>query len=109
MAIVMLLPTFAIAGGEDEIAAANALSKSPYDYFCTGVDGSRYELGEVVCLVNNSCTQAYLAKCDMSLNSPMWREVQDSCPVSNLLYRFKNLQPLLDSGAIDTQVANTKS
>ena len=80
-----------------------------YDYFCTGPDGQRFEQGEVTCLVNNSCSQAWLAKCDMSLNNPMWRKVQDGCPAASLLERFQRLNPTHDAMAINALISVAKS
>lgn len=80
-----------------------------YDYYCTGSDGSRHELGEVVCLINNSCSQAWLAKCDMSLNNPMWRKVQDGCPAVTLIERFQRLHPGFDATAVNPLISVAKS
>ncbi len=80
-----------------------------YDYFCTGSDGKRYEMGEVVCLVNNSCSQSWLAKCDMSLNNPMWRKVQDGCPAASLLDRLQNLHPGLNTLPVNTDISSPKT
>lgn len=80
-----------------------------YDYFCTDAQGARHEMGEVVCLINNSCSQAWLAKCDMSLNNPMWRKIQDGCPTATLFERFERLQPAQYSLPVNTSVAVAKS
>lgn len=105
IALIALLPTSSIAEGTQQLSAVE-LSKGPHDYFCTGADGRRHELGEVVCLVNNSCSDTWLAKCDMSLNNPMWRKVQDGCPAASLLDRFKNLQPGLDTLPVNTGISD---
>jgi len=103
------MPTLSDAGAAEDIAAANSGSKGAYDYYCTGSDGSRYELGEVVCLLNNSCSRSWLAKCDMSLNNPMWRKVQDGCPAATLLQRFQNLKPGLNTVPVHSTIAIAKS
>ena len=36
------------------------------------------ELGEVLC-ITAGC-QTWMARCDMSVNSPTWRKIQDGCP-----------------------------
>jgi len=40
--------------------------------------GHRVEMGGLSCLRVDG--RVFLARCDMSLNSPVWRTVQDSCP-----------------------------
>lgn len=47
--------------------------------YCRDRNGDRMELGELTCIAV-SCSPPYLARCEMSLNSPMWRKVQDGCP-----------------------------
>jgi hypothetical protein len=47
--------------------------------YCTDGGGNRVELGGLTC-ISAGCVPAYLARCEMSLNSPMWRKVQDGCP-----------------------------
>ncbi len=48
------------------------------EYYCTDAEGARRELGEVIC-IRAGC-RSWLARCEMSLNSPMWREIRDGCP-----------------------------
>jgi hypothetical protein len=57
-------------------AAQERAFPTPY---CTDGGGNRLELGELTCIAV-SCTPPYLARCEMSLNSPMWRKVQEGCP-----------------------------
>ncbi len=109
LAIFIFVPNLTFAGAAEDIAAANNYSQGPYDYFCTGSDGARHELGEVVCLINNSCTQTWLAKCDMSLNNPMWRKVQDGCPSAGLLHRFNMLQPILNTSPVGPTIRQAKT
>lgn len=47
---------------------------------CRNRDGSRHQLGSLVCL--NVDGRRYLARCEMALNVPNWKKVQDSCPVA---------------------------
>ncbi|WP_203422883.1 hypothetical protein [Sinorhizobium sp. BG8] len=64
--------------------AAEALPAAggPPDARCTcrNRDGSKHELGSVVCL--NVDGRRYLARCTMVLNVTSWQKVQDGCPVS---------------------------
>lgn len=53
------------------------------DCYCTDKSGSRVELGEFRCLTVDG--RQFMAQCQMSLNVPMWREVQASCLSANLL------------------------
>ena len=63
------------------------------DCYCTDTQGSRVELDEVICLFVNG--RAFLARCEMSLNNPMWRDTGEGC-VSSLLDRLKALQPVVE-------------
>ena len=47
------------------------------DSYCSN-QGHRVELGDLSCLRVDE--RVFLARCSMSLNSPVWRRVQDSCP-----------------------------
>ena len=50
------------------------------DSYCSN-QGHRVELGDLSCLRVDE--RVFLARCDMSLNSPVWRMVQDSCPAES--------------------------
>jgi len=52
------------------------------DCYCTDKSGSRVELGELICLQVDG--RMFMAQCQMSLNVPMWREVQEGCLSSEL-------------------------
>ena len=83
-----LSPVLAGAGDDDaRITPVQAGEYSPPkpkkghrypDCFCTDSKGKRVELGMTSCLQIGS--QSYLARCDMSLNNPTWRRVEDKCP-----------------------------
>ena len=50
------------------------------DCYCTDKTGARVELGQTICLQVDG--RMFMAQCQMSLNNPMWRQVQDGCAVS---------------------------
>ncbi|MFC4668383.1 hypothetical protein ACFO5X_07455 [Seohaeicola nanhaiensis] len=52
------------------------------DCYCTDRTGGRVELGETICLQVDG--RMFMAQCQMSLNVPMWREVQKGCLSSGL-------------------------
>ncbi len=52
------------------------------DCYCTDSTGGRIELGETICLEVGG--RMFMAQCQMSLNVPMWREVQEGCLSSSL-------------------------
>ncbi len=52
------------------------------DCYCTDKSGSRIELGQMICLQVDG--RIFTAQCQMSLNVPMWREVQEGCLSSDL-------------------------
>jgi hypothetical protein len=52
------------------------------DCFCTDRQGTRVELGASICMQVDG--RMFTARCEMSLNSPMWREQSDGCATSTL-------------------------
>lgn len=52
------------------------------DCYCTDRAGSRIELGQTICMQVDG--RMFMAQCQMSLNVPMWREVQEGCLSSSL-------------------------
>ncbi len=57
--------------------------RRPIDCYCTDTVGERRELGEEICLFVDG--RAYLARCEMSLNTTMWRETAEGCPGASLV------------------------
>ena len=57
---------------------------------CRNRDGSRPELGQVVCLDVGG--QRYLARCEMVLNVTSWQKVQDGCPSASLSLAMSSFQ-----------------
>lgn len=45
--------------------------------FCTDTSGARVELGQTICLFVDGTM--FTAQCQMSLNVPMWRKLDDGC------------------------------
>ena len=72
------------------------------DCYCTDKTGSRVELGQVVCLTVDG--RAFMARCEMSLNNPMWRETGNSCLSSQNNVLPQSLDPGFDAGTIDSKV-----
>ena len=50
--------------------------------FCTDKQGARVELGEMRCLQVDG--RMFMARCEMALNNPFWRQVSDGCLSSEL-------------------------
>ena len=48
--------------------------------YCTDTYGQRVELGESVCLFVDG--RSFIAKCEMSLNNPTWRDTGVDCTMS---------------------------
>ena len=69
------------------------------DCYCTDKTGGRVELGQSICLYVDG--RAFMARCEMSLNVPMWRETGESCTTS-LLDRIQALEPSPDTGGVDS-------
>ncbi|HHI71643.1 MAG TPA: hypothetical protein ENJ91_11615 [Rhodobacteraceae bacterium] len=72
------------------------------DCYCTDQNGDRVELGQTICLEVNG--RRFTARCEMSLNNPMWREQQEGCVSSGLIQRFERIQPATDTGSIHPKI-----
>ncbi len=68
------------------------------DCYCTDRTGGRVELGETICLQVDG--RMFMAQCQMSLNVPMWREVQQGC----LSSRLRGLDQPLQSRGVDAHI-----
>ncbi|MDW3222132.1 MAG: hypothetical protein R8G34_04480 [Paracoccaceae bacterium] len=66
--------------------------------YCTDKSGTRIELGQTICLQVDG--RMFMAQCQMSLNVPMWREVEQGCLSSSLGTGDQPLQ----SFAVDAQI-----
>ena len=66
--------------------------------YCTDRSGTRVELGETICMQVDG--RLFMAQCQMSLNVPMWREVEQGCLSSSLERSEKPLQ----SFGVDPQI-----
>ena len=66
--------------------------------YCTDKSGARVELGEMICLQVDG--RMFTAQCQMSLNVPMWREVQQGCLSSGL----QSVDPLFDAGLVHPKI-----
>ncbi|MEL6807320.1 MAG: hypothetical protein AAFO97_06030 [Pseudomonadota bacterium] len=64
------------------LADVTSPSGKTVECYCTDKQRNRVELGETVCLQVDG--RMFMAQCQMSLNSPMWREVQEGCLNSSL-------------------------
>ena len=69
------------------------------DCFCTDQSGARIELGEMICLRVDG--QMFMAQCQMSLNVPMWRKIQDGCLSASPSHRS---DPTVDTVLVHTQI-----
>jgi hypothetical protein len=86
------------------LAATPALSdagigRSGVECYCTDSEGGRVELGEVICLTVDG--RMFRARCAMSLNVPIWRNLGDGCLSSRLP---EPSQPAIDAGGVDAHV-----
>ena len=48
------------------------------DCYCTDSKGQRVDMGKTACLIIGS--RRVLARCDMSVNNPTWRQESEGCP-----------------------------
>ena len=74
------------------LAADATIGGQTVDCYCTDKTGSRIELGETICLEVDG--RMFTAQCQMSLNVPMWRELNDGCLSSDARSRiFQRTSP----------------
>lgn len=66
--------------------------------YCTDSSGARIELGETICLQVDG--RMFMAQCQMSLNSPMWREVEKGCLSGSLSPLLRGSDQLLQSRGV---------
>lgn len=59
--------------------------------YCTDRSGARIELGQTICLQVDG--RMFTAQCQMSLNVPMWRQIQDGCMSSGLQSSDPGVEP----------------
>ena len=83
--ILSLLPVAALA---DVVTPA----RKTIECYCTDRNHQRIELGETICLQVDG--RMFMAQCQMSLNVPMWREVQTGCLSSSLQIGDPPFNPL---------------
>jgi hypothetical protein len=76
--IILLLSLLALPA----TAQGTYPSGKTVDCYCTDRNRSRIELGETICMQVGG--RMFMAQCQMSLNVPMWREVQEGCLSSSL-------------------------
>ena len=62
------------------VAQEIRISEHVVECFCTDSQGVRVELGQMRCL--NVVGRLFMARCEMSLNVPMWREQTGGCASS---------------------------
>lgn len=68
------------------------------DCYCTDKTGSRVDLGQTICLQVDG--RMFMAQCQMSLNVPMWREVQKGC----LSSRLQSVDPSFETGSVYSHI-----
>ena len=61
-------------------AGSHAQAKT-IDCYCTDKSGERIELGEMLCMFVDG--KSFMAQCQMSLNVPMWRRLNDGCLIGS--------------------------
>lgn len=76
-----------LLAGQPVLADVTTPSGAVIDCYCTDSTGGRVELEEVICLYVDG--RAFMARCEMSLNNPMWRPTGEACVSSSLIERLK--------------------
>lgn len=107
----------ALAGAPGAHGGGTAPALRKIECYCTDSSGSRVELEQEICLRVDG--RAFIARCDMSLNVPTWRDTGRNCLSSGLLPRdlprdlprslpasgsVQGLQPAGDAGLVHTKI-----
>lgn len=71
------------------------------DCFCTDREGARVELGQEICMTVDG--RAFMARCEMTLNTPSWKPTGEMCVSSRL--RFEPVEPARNLGRVHPHVA----
>ena len=96
--IALIAAVFAIPLHADVVGPGGRV----IECFCTDQTGSRVELGQSICLTISG--RSFTARCEMSLNNPMWREQKEGCDSSSLIQRLYRAQPATHTGAVYTKI-----
>jgi len=80
------------------MADVTSPSGKTVDCYCTDRSGGRIELGQTICMQVDG--RMFMAQCQMSLNVPMWRELQEGC----LSSEAGSSEDLIEPGGIDAQI-----
>ena len=72
------------------------------DCYCTDTQGARVELDQEICLVVDG--RAFIARCEMSLTNPIWRDTGRAC-VGSSLGPLELFEPAPDTGGVHPHVA----
>ncbi len=86
LTIILTLTAFGAVGEEVKV--------KPPDCYCTDKVGARVELGTTVCMQVGG--RDFIARCEMSLNNPMWRELSQGCLSS------QSQNPVVDAPLVHT-------
>jgi hypothetical protein len=85
------------------IADVTSPSGKTVECYCTDSGGARIELGQSICLRVDG--RMFTARCEMSQNVPMWREMQNGCLSSSLGQKlFGAGEQPLQSFAVDADI-----
>ena len=90
--LCLLAGLMALPAATAAFADATYPNGKTVDCYCTDRSHNRVELGETICLQVDG--RMFMAQCQMSLNVPMWREVQEGGRSSSLERSKPALNPL---------------
>ncbi|MEP2031113.1 MAG: hypothetical protein ABJI96_20635 [Paracoccaceae bacterium] len=85
------------------IADVSGKDGKTVECYCTDKSHNRVELGETICLQVDG--RMFMAQCQMSLNVPMWREIQEGCLSSGLISTpGDGSTPLLETSSVHSNI-----
>ncbi len=102
LALLALSAPAAAPAASDAVAQGRAAPRA-IPCYCTDAAGERVDLGREICLVVDG--RAFMARCEMALNNPIWRDTGAGCVSSSLQGGAQAGGPVLEPGAVDAEIA----
>ena len=99
---IILAILWPLSAHSDDATKSSADVQWP-DCYCTDKTGKRIELGETIRMYVDG--RSFTARCEMSLNNPMWRDTGDGCLSSDLgPLPLQTPDPRLDTGLVHAKI-----
>ena len=103
--VLAFLALSATAAGP--VAADVAAQGRTIPCYCRDGRGGQVEIGQEICLTVDG--RAFMARCEMVLNNPNWRDTGAGCVSSRLEGGAQAGGPAFQPGAVDAEIVPTEA